>query len=60
MVCGKEAEIIATSANQIVPWRNRRYKNAVLYSPDPPFLFGGGSGYKTNTVQDLFMHVQHL
>ena len=20
----------------------------VLYSPDPPFLFGGGSGYETN------------
>ena len=39
MVCGKEAqyrEIIAISANQIcateIPWR---YKNVVLYSPDP-------------------------
>ena len=39
MVCGKEGqyhEIIAISANQIcateIPWR---YKNVVLYSPDP-------------------------
>ena len=32
------AESIATAS----PWCE-----AVLYSPDPPFLFGGGSGYKT-------------
>ena len=35
-------EIIAISANQIVPlhfpWR---YKNVVLYSSDPSFLFDG-------------------
>ena len=38
-VYDKEAstgEIIATSANQIV--LPQRYKNIVLYSPDPPFL----------------------
>ena len=32
-------EIIATSANQIIPLKFRRtYKNVVLYSPDLPFL----------------------
>ena len=32
-------EIIATSANQIVPPKfQQTYKNFVLYSPDPPFL----------------------
>ena len=34
--------VIATSANQIVPpkfpWR---FKNVVLYSPNPPFLLEG-------------------
>ena len=24
----------------------------VLYSPDPPFLFGGGSGYETRYEAD--------
>ena len=46
-------EIIAKSANQIalveIPWR---YKNVVLYSPDPPFLLwiGGGGGLGTRLL----------
>ena len=53
MVCGKEAqysEIIATSANQIVPPKFRwTYKNVVLYSPDPLSYCSieGGSGDET-------------
>ena len=26
---------------------------AVLYSPDPPFLFGGGSGNETSLQHEL-------
>ena len=26
----------------------------VLYSPDPPFLFGGGSGNETNGMGDNY------
>ena len=38
-------EIIAKSANQIVPPEFRwRYKNVVLYSPDPPFLLEDSRG----------------
>ena len=37
--------ITAKSANQIVlPIPRWKYKNAVLYSPDPPFLLKGWSG----------------
>ena len=39
MVCGKEVsagEVIATSANQIaLPKFHLRYKNVILYLPDP-------------------------
>ena len=45
MVCDKEAstgEIIAISTNQnVLPEILGRYKNVVLYSPDPPFPLGG-------------------
>ena len=47
-------EIIATSANQIVPPKFRlRYKNVALYSPDPPFLLEvlkGGLGTRLYTA----------
>ena len=31
---------------------------AVLYSPDPPFLFGGGSGNET-TIVSVCSHIYH-
>ena len=38
-----KAELLAESIATASPWCE-----AVLYSPDPPFLFGGGSGNETN------------
>ena len=35
-----KASLLAESVAMATPWWE-----AVLYLPDPPFLFGGGSGY---------------
>ena len=37
-------EIIATSANKIVLQKCGGAKIYILYSPDPPFLYGGLEG----------------
>ena len=47
-------EIIAKSVNQIVPLKFRlKVQTVVLYSPDPPFLSEGESGYKTKLSQEF-------
>ena len=43
MVCGKEAQIIATSANQIVLLKLCGGIKMLYYKPNPSFLFGGTS-----------------
>ena len=51
--CGKKPStgvIIAVSANQIVP----PYKTCLLYSPNPPFLFGGRSGLRLTCDEITF------
>ena len=35
---------------------SQKYKN-VLYSPDPPFLFGGGSQFETIELYDYRLNV---
>ena len=45
MRSGGETKLLAESIATASPWCA-----AVLYLPDPPFLFGGGSGYKTSQV----------
>ena len=40
MVCGKEAQIIATSANQIVLLKICGGIKILYYKPNPSFLFG--------------------
>ena len=66
MVCGKEAqysEIIATSANQIVPpFRNSAdlHKNVVLYFARPPFpiaVLKGGLGTRLTVIILLMLVV---
>ena len=53
MVCGKEAQyrgIIAKSANQIVPSEiSRRYKNVVLFSPNPLSSWSVEGGFVDET-----------
>ena len=44
-----KAELLAESIAIASPWCE-----AVLYSPDPPFLFGGGSGNETTRACDRF------
>ena len=54
-------EIIATSANQIVPQNSARtYINVVLYSLDPPFLLHavlkGGLGMRLSLIMHTCMY----
>ena len=37
-----------------------RYKDFVLYSPDPPFLYGEGSGFRTTTMEIEFLFFKSL
>lgn len=44
--CGKEAKYRWDTQSDCTAKILWRYKNLVLYSPDPPLLFGGASGNK--------------